>query len=49
MKHADLPKARRQARITELVATHVVTSQTELRRMLANEGFEVTNPRCRGT
>lgn len=44
MKHADLPKARRQARITELVATHVVTSQTELRRMLANEGFEVTQP-----
>jgi len=44
MKHADLPKARRQALISELVATHVITSQTELRRKLAEEGFDVTQP-----
>ncbi len=44
MKHADLPKARRRARISDLVASQVVTSQTELRRMLADEGFEVTQP-----
>ncbi|MBI4899178.1 MAG: arginine repressor [Actinobacteria bacterium] len=44
MKHADLPKARRRARISDLVASHVVTSQTELRRMLAEEGLDVTQP-----
>lgn len=35
--------ARRQ-RISEILSTHVVRSQEELRRLLAAEGFEVTQP-----
>lgn len=41
---ADLPKARRQAHIADIVAAQPVTSQTELRRLLADEGFDVTQP-----
>jgi len=44
VKGSDLPKARRQSHIAELVATQAVTSQTELRRLLADEGVEVTQP-----
>lgn len=35
-------RASRQARITELVSTVAITSQTELARLLAAEGIEVT-------
>ncbi len=38
------PRARRHARIAALLATRTVTSQAELRRLLADEGVEVTQP-----
>ncbi len=47
MSRADVsgpPKARRHARIVALLASRTVTSQADLRRLLAEEGFEVTQP-----
>ncbi|HOB06037.1 MAG TPA: arginine repressor [Propionibacteriaceae bacterium] len=38
------PKARRQARIAALLATRTVTSQSDLRRLLAEDGYDVTQP-----
>lgn len=44
MTMAPVPKARRHARIAELVAAGTVTSQEQLRRMLLSEGLDVTQP-----
>lgn len=41
---SQAPKARRQARVAELLEQHVVASQAELRRLLAADGWEVTQP-----
>lgn len=38
------PKARRHARIVALLASRTVTSQADLRRLLAEDGFDVTQP-----
>jgi transcriptional regulator of arginine metabolism len=40
----DATKTRRHARIAALLASHTVTSQADLRRLLADEGVEVTQP-----
>ncbi|MFO7191383.1 MULTISPECIES: arginine repressor [Thermocrispum] len=40
--HPAATRAARQARIVELVSTKAIRSQTELARMLAAEGIEVT-------
>jgi len=40
----EVPKARRHARIAALLATRTVTSQADLRRLLAEDGLEVTQP-----
>ncbi len=40
----DLPKARRQARIAELISRQSVANQAHLRQLLAAEGWEVTQP-----
>lgn len=39
---AAMSRAGRQARITELVSTLAIRSQTELARLLAEEGLEIT-------
>ncbi len=44
MNRAEVPKARRQARIAELLDQHLVSSQSELRRLLADDGWDVTQP-----
>ncbi len=42
MSRSEVPKARRQARIAELLAQHVVSSQGELQRLLAADGWDIT-------
>lgn len=44
MTRTDAPKARRHGRIVALLAGRAVTSQADLRRLLAEEGLDVTQP-----
>lgn len=43
-RRSEAPKARRHARIVALLESRAVTNQADLRRLLAQDGFEVTQP-----